>query len=382
MAIYLDYNATAPLHPQALAKMQEWQLLPANPSSVHGFGRAAKKQLEDARKIIAESISAWPNEIIFTGSGTEANATALRGFPDRRLLVSAIEHSSVLSLQGGVADVAIQKNKDWIASASPRNDEIIQVDANGIINLAELEQKLAADSKPALVSVMLANNETGVIQPIAEVAAICKKYGALLHCDAVQALGKISVDFSLLGADMLTISAHKAGGALGAAALVIKNSISIRPLLTGGGQELGRRAGTENIAAISAFAAAVEAIDFAKMQKLRTWLDAMEKQMLQAGGVVFGGDAQRLPNTSCVAMPYVGNEVQLIDFDLNNYAVSAGSACSSGRIEKSHVLLAMGVAPELAACAIRVSAGWNTTEDEIKKFTESWLRLAGRLVKK
>ncbi|MEQ1705640.1 MAG: aminotransferase class V-fold PLP-dependent enzyme, partial [Rickettsiales bacterium] len=239
MAIYLDYNATAPLHPKALAKMQEWQLLPANPSSVHGFGRAAKKQLEDARKIIAESISAWPNEIIFTGSGTEANATALRGFPDRRLLVSAIEHSSVLSLQGGVADVAIQKNKDWIASASPRNDEIIQVDANGIINLAELEQKLAADSKPALVSVMLANNETGVIQPIAEVAAICKKYGALLHCDAVQALGKISVDFSLLGADMLTISAHKAGGALGAAALVIKNSISIRPLLTGGGQELG-----------------------------------------------------------------------------------------------------------------------------------------------
>jgi len=382
MAIYLDYNATAPLHPQALAKMQEWQLLPANPSSVHGFGRAAKKQLEDARKIIAESISAWPNEIIFTGSGTEANVTVLRGFPDRRLLVSAIEHSSVLSLQGGVADVAIQKNKDWIASASPRNDEIIQVDANGIINLAELEQKLAADSKPALVSVMLANNETGVIQPIAEVAAICKKYGALLHCDAVQALGKISVDFSLLGADMLTISAHKAGGALGAAALVIKNSISIRPLLTGGGQELGRRAGTENIAAISAFAAAVEAIDFAKMQKLRTWLDAMEKQMLQAGGVVFGGDAQRLPNTSCVAMPYVGNEVQLIDFDLNNYAVSAGSACSSGRIEKSHVLLAMGVAPELAACAIRVSAGWNTTEDEIKKFTESWLRLAGRLVKK
>ncbi len=360
MAIYLDYNATAPLHPQALAKMQEWQLLPANPSSVHGFGRAAKKQLEDARKIIAESISAWPNEIIFIGSGTEANVTVLRGFPGRRLLVSTIEHSSVLK---GIND-------------------IIEVDANGIINLAELEQKLAADSKPALVSVMLANNEIGVIQPIAEVAAICKKYGALLHCDAVQALGKIPVDFSLLGADMLTISAHKTGGALGAATLVIKNSISIRPLLTGGGQELGRRAGTENIAAISAFAAAVEVIDLAKMQKLRTWLDTMEKQMLQVGGVVFCGNAQRLPNTSCVAMPYVGNEVQLIDFDLNNYAVSAGSACSSGRIEKSHVLLAMGVAPELAACAIRVSGGWNTTEDEIKKFTESWLRLAGRLAKK
>lgn len=360
MSIYLDYNATAPLHPQALARMQEWLAVPANSSSVHGFGRAAKKQLEDARKIIAEAISAWPNEIIFTGSGTEANVTALSGFPERRLLVSAIEHSSVL------------KNVH----------DTISVDANGIINLADLENKLAGDARPALVSVMLANNETGVIQPIAEIAGICKKYGALLHSDAVQALGKIPVDFSLLGADMLTISAHKAGGPLGAAALVLKNNLSIKPLLTGGGQELSRRAGTENIAAISAFAAAVEAIDFGKMKILRAWLNEMEKQMQAVGGVVFWKDAPRLPNTTCVAMPYVGNEVQLIDFDLNNYAVSAGSACSSGRIEKSHVLLAMGVAPELAQCAIRVSAGWNTTEDEIKKFTESWLKLAGRLAKK
>lgn len=359
MSIYLDYNATAPLHQQALAKMREWLTVPANPSSVHAFGRAAKKQLEDARKIIAEAISAWPNEIIFTGSGTEANVTALCGFPERRLLVSAIEHSSVLK---NVSDT-------------------IKVDANGIIDLADLEKKLALDSRPALISVMLANNETGVIQPIAEIASICKKYGALLHSDAVQALGKIPVDFSLLGADMLTISAHKAGGAFGAAALVIKNNLAVKPLLTGGGQELGRRAGTENIAAISAFAAAVEAIDLAKMQKLRTWLDEMEVQMKVAGGIIFGENALRLPNTTCVAMPYVGNEVQLIDFDLNNYAVSAGSACSSGRIEKSHVLLAMGGAPELAQCAIRVSTGWNTTEEEIKKFTDSWLKLAGRLAK-
>lgn len=360
MSIYLDYNATVPLNPQALVKMQEWLEIPANPSSVHRFGRTAKKQLEDARKIIAEAISAWPNEIIFTGSGTEANVTVLNGFPERRLLVSAIEHSSVLK---NVPDT-------------------IKVDANGIIDLADLEKNLADNSQPALVSVMLANNETGVIQPINEVAAICKKYGALLHSDAVQALGKIPVDFSLLGADMLTISAHKAGGPLGAAVLVLKNNLAVKPLLTGGGQELGRRAGTENVAAISAFAAAVEAIDLDKMQKLRAWLDEMEKQMKAVGGIIFGENALRLPNTTCIAMPYVGNDVQLIDFDLNNYAVSAGSACSSGRIEKSHVLLAMGAQPELAQCAIRVSAGWNTTEDEIKKFTGSWLKLASRLAKK
>jgi|CXWL01.1.fsa_nt_gi cysteine desulfurase len=362
MAIYLDYNATTPLRPQAFAKMQEWLQVPANASSVHSFGRAAKKQLEDSRKAIAEAISAWSNEIIFTGSGTEANITALRGFPERRLLVSTVEHSSVLRSA---------KNADAV---------YIPVDNNGLINMAVLDSMLAENDQPALVSVMLANNETGVIQPIKEISEICKKHGALLHSDAVQALGKIPVDFSLLGVDMLTLSAHKCGGAVGSAALVIKNNISIKPLLNGGGQELGRRAGTENIAAISAFSAAVEEIDLKHMHKLRAWLDEMEAQILANGGIVFGKDAQRLPNTVCVAMPKANNEVQLIDFDLNGYAVSAGSACSSGRIEKSHVLLAMGVSPELTSSAIRVSAGWNTAEDEIKKFTQAWLKLADRLL--
>lgn len=361
MTVYLDYNATAPLRTQALAKMQHWLPIAANPSSVHSFGRAAKKQLEDARKTIAEAISAWASEVIFTGSGTEANITSLKSFPERRLLVSEIEHSSVLK------------------TAENMGAEYLAVDKNGVINLTDLDKKLAENSQLALISVMLANNETGVIQPINEVAEICKKYSALLHVDAVQALGKIPVDFSLLGADMLTISAHKCGGSLGAAALVVKNNLNIKPLLSGGGQELGRRAGTENIAAIAAFAAAVEAIDFGKMQNLRGWLDEMEERMQVVGGVVFSKDVIRLPNTTCVAIPNVGNEVQLIDFDLNGYAVSAGSACSSGRIEKSHVLLAMGIAPELATCAIRVSAGWNTTKDEIEKFTAAWLKLAGRL---
>ncbi len=358
MAIYLDHNATAPLQPKAVAAMQQWLGVPANPSSAHGFGRAAKKQLEDARKTIAEAISCWPGEIIFTGSGTEANATALHGFPERRILVSAVEHSSVLKNTGG---------------------GYIPVDRNGIVDIAKLDAMLAENNTLALVSVMFANNETGVVQPIAEISAICKKHGALLHSDAVQALGKIAVDFSLLGADILTISGHKMGGPVGSSALVIKNNIALKPLLTGGGQELGRRAGTENIAAIAGFAAAVEAIDLAHMQKLRVWLDDMEAAMQAAGGIIFGKDVPRLPGTSCVAMLGVGNETQLIDFDLNGFAVSAGSACSSGRIEPSHVLLAMGVSPELAGCAIRISGGWNSTEDEIKKFTQAWLKLASRL---
>lgn len=368
MAIYLDYNATSTLLPQAFSKMQPWLSVPANPSSVHRFGRNAKKQLEDARKTIAEAISAWPNEVIFTGSGTEANITALQSFPGRRLLVSATEHSSILTSPSTLAGEGLQGGREYL-----------KVDKNGIINLSDLELKLAQNQQPALVSVILANNETGVIQPIAEIAAICRDYGALLHSDAVQALGKIAVDFSLLGADMLTISAHKCGGAVGAAALVVKNNLAIKPLLIGGGQELGRRAGTENIAAIAGFAGAVEAVDLELMQNLRGWLEEMEAQMQAVGGIVFGKDAPRLPNTTCVAMPEISNEVQLIDFDLGGYAVSAGSACSSGRIEKSHVLLAMGVPPELAACSIRVSAGWNTTQDEIEKFTQAWLKLAGRL---
>ena len=369
--IYLDYNATAPMHPRALTKMQEWLGVPANPSSVHSYGRAAKKELENARKVIAEAVSAWQNEVIFTASGTEANATALSSFPERRVLVSAIEHSSVLSvssLREGVADAAIHNNnKDWIALASPRND--------GVISLADLEQKLADNQQLALVSVMLANNETGVIQPIAEIAEICKKHGAILHCDAVQALGKIPVDFSLLGADMLTISAHKCGGAVGAAALIVKNNLTIKPLLTGGGQEMGRRAGTENIAAIAAFATAVENFNFVQMQNLRGWFAEMEQELEQAGAIIIGKNSPRLPNTSCIAMPNSDNQTQLINFDLGGFAVSAGSACSSGRVANSHVLLAMGIPKEIASTAIRISGGWNTTHEEIQKFTKQWRAL-------
>lgn len=359
MPVYLDYNATAPVHPKAIAEVQKWLTVPANPSSVHSFGREAKRQLENSRKIIANYISAWENEIIFTGSGTESNITALRAFPENRLLVSAVEHVSVL------------KNAE--------NVERVPVDSNGVVDLAKLDGLLAENSTPSLVSIMLANNETGVIQPIAEISQICKKHGALLHCDAVQALGKIAVDFSLLGADMITISSHKFGGVAGSAALVVKNNLAVKPLLTGGGQELGRRAGTENIAAIAGFSAAIEAIDFEYMKNLRLWLNELENEVQNKGGIVFAKNVHRLPNTSCLVMPNVSNEVQLIDFDLNGFAVSSGSACSSGRIEKSHVLSAMGIDTKLANCAIRVSCGWNTTENQIKDFTKAWLKLIRKL---
>jgi cysteine desulfurase len=362
--IYLDYNATTATYPEVSVKMQEILAFPANPSSVHYYGREAKKHLENARKTIADAVSAWPNEIIFMGSGTEANNTALRCVaPERQLLVSAIEHSSVMKA---------------------RNDALIlPVDSNGALKLDALEAALInADAQLALVSIMLANNETGVIQPVAEASAICKKYGALLHCDAVQGLGKIPVDFGALGVDMMTISAHKCGGPTGAAALVIRRDLPLKPILTGGGQELGRRAGTENLAAIAGFAVAVEkSASTSHMASLRTWLNNLENTVEKHGGTVFGKGVARLPNTSCITMPSASNELQLMDFDLKGFCVSAGSACSSGRIEVSHVLAAMGAEKSLAASAIRVSAGWATKEDEIQAFAKAWESSCERLAK-
>jgi len=359
--IYLDYNATAPVRPEVVAAMQECLALPLNASSVHTFGREAKKRLEYARKTIAETMSAWPNELIFCGSGTEANNWALRAVTGRRVLVSAMEHSSVLA-------------------AAPEHKILIPSTAEGLVDLAALEALLQTDGV-ALVSVMLANNETGVIQPMAEVAALCRKYEALLHCDAVQGVGKIPVDFGGLGADMMTISGHKSGGPVGAAALVVRRGYALPAFLLGGGQESRRRAGTENIAAISGFAKAMELIDLNDMKRLRSWLAVMEQAMEAMGGVVFGTSAPRLPNTTCVAMPGTSGEVQLMDFDLKGFAVSTGSACSSGRIEGSHVLAAMNVPKNLAESAIRISGGWKTTEEDIILFTQAWRNTRKRLIK-
>lgn len=361
---YLDYNATTPLRPQVVERMAKLLAEPHNASSVHFYGREGKKYIENARTVIAQAVNAWKNEIVFTSCGTEANNAVLRGEAHRRVLVSAIEHSS-------------------ITKTAP-HAELIPVDSNGVVRGDGLRELLAKDSKPTLVSVMLANNETGVIQPVAEVVKACREWGGdvLVHCDAAQALGKIPVDFSSLGVDMMTISAHKMGGPQGAAVLVIRNDLPIKPLLTGGGQELGRRAGTENVASISGFGLAVELAQHDAMQwkNLRGWLDAMENEILAYApeAVVFGRDVPRLPGTSCLAMPGVNSETQLMAFDLDGVAISAGSACSSGRIEASHVIKAMGFGT-VAGTAIRISGGWATTEADVQKATAEWKKLYDRV---
>ena len=365
--IYLDYNATAPICPAVRDAMNALDGLALNPASIHRAGRDAKKYLEDARAAIAHAVSAFPNEVLFTGSGSEANNMVLRAFAhDRALLVSATEHAS------------ISKTADLLGAAT------VPVDANGILDLAILEAKLNALGRPALVSVMLANNETGVIQPIADIARIAHTHGALVHCDAVQALGKIPVDWGLLGVDMLTLCAHKAGGPVGIGALLIRSDLPIKPLVTGGGQELGRRAGTENIPAIVGFGALVKSVENLPqtMQWIewRDWLEA-ELKTTAPDAQIFGSAAPRLPNTLQITMPGVKSETQIMHFDLAGFAVSAGSACSSGRVAASSVLLAMGIQPEIAQNAIRISFGWATTRDEIESFATAWKQAYARLSK-
>lgn len=365
--IYLDYNATAPLLPEVVEVMSAaLSGAPKNPSSVHALGRKAKSQLEKAREVVAESVSAFANEVIFTASGTEANMMALRGFPDRTLLISATEHSSIHKPAGRLGG------------------NFLDVDKNGLIDKDAFRAKLEALGKPALVSVMLANNETGVIQPIAELVSIAKEFKAFFHCDASQAIGKIPVDWNLLGVDMMTLCAHKAGGPLGVGVLMVRNDIPIPAQMIGGGQELGRRAGTENVAAILGFAEMLKQTalnGFAHMKPLRGWLDAMEAEMKAAVPKmqIAGQGANRLPNTSCVIMPKVLSETQLMNLDLAGFAVSAGSACSSGRIAASHVLRAMDYDDDAASGALRISLGWGTKESEVQALTKEWIAMVKRL---
>lgn len=376
MTIYLDYNATAPLRPEVQAVVAEAMAAGAlNASSVHRAGRLAKQWLEEARGRIAECINCFPNELIFTASGSEANNLALhalrRTAPDCHVFASAIEHSSILKP---------------LEALGEGKSTLLPVTVAGVVDLAALEERLVAlktRGAPALVSVMLANNETGVIQPVAEVVRLARQYGAWVHCDAVQAPGKIPLDVASLGADMLSIAAHKLGGPLGAAALAVRSDLAIAPLIHGGGQELGRRAGTENIPAIRGFARAMElacdASAMAHMAQLAAWRDAMEAALTAEGAVIIGQNAPRLPNTSAIAMPGARAETQLMHCDLSGIAVSAGSACSSGRIAASHVMAAMHVAHEVAESVIRVSLGWATKEADLHTFMQAWRGLKKRL---
>ena len=356
--VYLDYNASAPLRPESRAALTTALELPGNPSSVHRFGREARAFLESAREAVAALVAASPAEVIFTSGATEANNLALAAAAERTILVSAVEHPSVLEAVDA---------------------EHLPVDADGKVDLDHLTQRLGKIEGPAFVSVVLANNETGVIQPIAEVAALVKRAGGLLHCDAVQAIGRIPVDMSALGVDYLSLSSHKIGGPKGAGALVARAGAPLKAQQLGGGQERRLRAGTENTAAIAGFGAACQAArrDFAQSTVLEGWRDRFESRLLAIAPEtrIFGAHAERLPNTSCFANAFLPAETQLIALDLAGIAVSSGSACSSGKVAASHVLLAMGVEPELAASALRLSLGWDSREADLDCFLEAWSRL-------
>ena len=355
-AIYMDWNATAPVRPVAARAVLRALEEVGNPSSVHGFGRAARKLMEEARSALAAQIGAKVENIVFTAGGTEANALALASRGARRLIVSAIEHDSVLK---------------------PAVDApVIQVDRNGVIDLDHLRFRLEQDAAPALVSLMLANNETGVIQPVAEAAAIAHAHGALLHCDAAQAIGRIAVDLSALGADYLTLSGHKFGAPQGVGALVT-NGAPISALVVGGGQERRRRAGTENVPAIAGFGAALAAIDTTAAAEVAVLRNMLEARLLDfdPATTVFGREARRLPNTLSFSAGTKSAETLVMALDLAGIAVSAGSACSSGKVKPSHVVTAMGFDAAKAGTAIRVSLGETNTEADLNAFMAAWMKI-------
>jgi cysteine desulfurase len=360
--VYLDWNATAPLRPQAAAAMSSTLVRCGNPSSVHRWGREARRAVERARSAVGALLKAPPEGVIFVSGGTEANHLALLGARRDRILVSAVEHDSVLR-------------------AVPEADRI-PVDRDGIVLLDALDRLLAEDPRPALISVMLANNETGVVQPVAEIARIARLRGALFHCDAAQAVGKIALDAEAIGADLVTLSAHKLGGPSGVGALVVIGEPELTPLLRGGGQERGRRAGTENLVGIAGFAAAaVAAVDqISDYDRIRALRDALETGVTAVApeAVVLCTGVPRLPNTAAVAMPGVPAETQVIAFDLDGVMVSAGAACSSGKVGPSHVLQAMGIKSDLAASTIRASLGWGSSEADIDHFLDAWAALYRR----
>ncbi|XSG82758.1 MAG: cysteine desulfurase family protein [Methyloligella sp. ZOD6] len=366
---YLDYNATAPLRPAVREAMIESLDLCGNPSSVHCEGRDARAAVEKARAQVAALVGVEPNQVVFTSGGSEANASAMglrRRGETPAAFVTAVEHPSVMTCGGDRA-------------------EMLPVTEHGVLDLQALaksvdEAHLQSEAVP-LFSVMAANNETGVLQPVAEAAEIVHGSGGLLHTDAVQAAGKIKLDFASTAADLMSLSAHKLGGPKGIGALILRDGLKIEPLITGGAQETRRRAGTENVAAIVGFGVAAElAAETLMAETVRDLKDRLEGEALAAvpQTVIFGAGVERLPNTICLAVPGTKAETLVIGLDLAGFAVSSGSACSSGKVERSHVLEAMGVKPKLADGAIRVSLGWDTEETDIERFLSAWTALVKR----
>lgn len=373
---YFDWNATAPLREEAREAMYAALALTGNASSVHAEGRAARRLIEQAREEVAGLVGAASRNVTFTSGATEANVLALtpaieiggRREPRDQLFISAIEHPSVLS--GGRFDAG--------------QVEVLPVTTGGVLDLDALRRALSRSKRP-LVSVMLANNESGVVQPITEVADIVHAAGGVLHVDAVHGPGRIACDIGALGADLMSISSHKLGGPQGAGALIRRGDVHVAdPLIRGGGQERGLRAGTENVAAIAGFAAATSAAQHSNFQRLAALRDLFESGLRSSTpqAVIFGENVARLPNTSLFTVPGLKAETAIIAFDLNGIAVSSGSACSSGKVQASHVLAAMGVEPALARGAVRVSLGWSTTEAEIDALLTAWNKVISSLLNK
>lgn len=365
-SVYLDYNASAPLRPEAREATQRAFDLGGNPSSVHAVGRTARDLVEAARAQVSALVNVVPGSLTFVSGGTEANALAIgsaafAGFD--RVLVSAGEHDAVTQT----------------AAASGLPVEVMPIDTNGVADLDWLREALCKPGR-ALVCLMLANNETGVIQPVAEASALVRDADGWLHVDAVQAAGKIAIDFTALGADTMALSAHKLGGPQGVGALVAGTRATLVRQQHGGGQERGRRAGTENVAGIAGFGAAAVAAarDLPLMADQGTWRDALAERVKAAGGVMLGEGAQRLPQTLCLAAEGFDSQIQVMGLDLAGVMVSAGSACSSGKVKASRVVEAMGRS-DLAPFALRVSGGWATTEQDWISCGDAWLAVYSRI---
>ncbi len=351
--IYLDANATEPVRPEALAAAVAAMRAGGNPSSVHAAGRAARRVLEAAREAVAERFGAPASGVVFTSGGTEAIGLAVAGLgAGRRVIIGATEHDAVRAAAPGAA--------------------VVPVDGDGVMDLEALDRMLGAGD--ALVCLMLANNETGVVAPVARAAALCRAAGAVLFVDAVQAAGRMDVRLDTLGAQAMAVSGHKMGGVPGAGALLLADGVEVAAVQRGGGQERGRRGGTPALPAIAAMAAACGATR-AELLRLR---DRLEAGAAAAGGVVVAAGADRLANTSCIVLPGVAAQTQLMALDLAGVAVSAGAACSSGKVARSHVLEAMGLGAR-AGEAIRVSLPWNAVDADVDGFLAAYAAMAARL---
>lgn len=367
--LYLDWNATAPLRNEARKAMLAAMELTGNPSSVHGPGRKARAVIEHAREQVGALAGIRARDVIFTSGGTEANNLALLGAGADVIITTPVEHDSVLAA----------------ANTSGADVILLSVNADGMLELESLKESLAQARGRVLVSVMAANNETGALQPVAEAAEMAHAAGAWMHTDAIQVPGRMLLDFAGLGVDMMSLSAHKMGGPKGAGALLVKPEIALTAQISGGGQELRRRSGTENVTGIAGFGAAAEAAmgDPTRYKVTEKVRDALEDKIaaICPDVAVFSKNTARLPNTSMMAMPGVSAETQVMHFDLEQIAVTSGSACSSGKVEKSHVLDAMGAGP-LAGEAIRVSFGPDAKMEEAECMAAAWEKLYKRVQKR